>query len=255
MKAVILAGGFGTRLSEETDILPKPMIEIGGRPLLWHIMKIFSCQGVDNFVVALGYKGQVIKRYFMQYPLLASDLTVDLASGQCQAQKLSAENWRIELADTGDGTMTGGRLKRLKNRLDTTFFFTYGDGLSNVDLKKLLSFHKSHGKLATVTAVMPPHRFGVLGLNGDTVTHFAEKPMTHDNYINGGFFVLEPQALDYIEGDETSWEREPCERLAADGQLMAFKHSGYWQCVDTLHELRLLRNSWDLGKAQWKIWE
>lgn len=254
MKTIILAGGFGTRLSEETQILPKPMIEIGGRPLLWHLMKLFSAQGFSRFTVALGYKGEVIKRYFLQYPQMASDLTVDLAAGTCTAAGGAPENWLVELCDTGPDTMTGGRLKRLAGKIDSTFFFTYGDGLSNVDLKKLLAFHKSHGKLATLTAITPPQRFGMLKLDGGRVENFSEKPKNNNQVINGGFFVLEPGAIEYIDGDATSWEREPCERLAADGQLYAFRHHGFWQCADTLHELRLLRNMWDEGRAPWKIW-
>lgn len=254
MKTIILAGGFGTRLSEETQVLPKPMIEIGGRPLLWHLMKIFSAQGFSRFAVALGYKGEVIKRYFLQYPQLAADLTVDLKAGLCTASGGAPEDWTIELCETGPETMTGGRLKRLMGKVDSTFFFTYGDGLSNVDLNKLLAFHKSHGKLATVTAVSPPQRFGVLKLSGGRVENFSEKPEGNEQVINGGFFVLEPGIFDYIDGDDTSWEREPCERLAAAGELFAYRHNGFWQCVDTLHELRLLRNIWDANKAPWKVW-
>ncbi|MBW1989956.1 MAG: glucose-1-phosphate cytidylyltransferase [Deltaproteobacteria bacterium] len=256
MKTVILAGGFGTRLSEETDAIPKPMIEVGGRPLLWHIMKLFSTHGFSDFVVALGYKGTVIKRYFLQYPQLNGDLLVKLASGECHTTKRFDEDWTVELVDTGPESMTGGRLKRLAGKLDSTFFFTYGDGLADIDLNKLLSFHRSHGKLATVTAVQPPQRFGVLKINGDRqVEAFSEKPAGTTGHINGGFFVLEPEAVDYIDGDSTSWEREPCERLAADGQLYAYFHDGFWQCVDTLHELRLLRQMWEGGSAPWKVWK
>ncbi len=254
MKTVILAGGFGTRLSEETEVLPKPMIEIGGRPLLWHLMKIFSSQGFSDFAVALGYKGAVIKRYFLHYPQLMGDLTVNLGTGECRAMSQPEEDWTVELVETGAETMTGGRLKRLRDRLTSTFFFTYGDGLSNVNLAELLAFHKSHGRLATVTAVQPPQRFGVLGLDGDRVRTFSEKQDGTTNHINGGFFVLEPEAIDCIAGDETSWEREPCERLAAAGELFAYFHRGFWQCVDTLHELRLLRQMWETGKAPWKVW-
>lgn len=254
MKTVILAGGFGTRLSEETEVLPKPMIEIGGRPLLWHLMKQFSVHGFSDFVVALGYKGDVIKRYFLQYPDIGSDLRIDLGTGRMERQRSVREDWQVELVDTGEDTMTGGRLRRLRDRLGETFFFTYGDGLSTVDLAKLLKYHRSHGKLATVTAVQPPSKFGVLQLDGDEVTGFNEKPADANSYINGGFFVLEPKAIDYIDGDATPWEREPCEALAEDGQLRAYVHDGYWQCVDTLHELRLLRNAWDKGEAPWKTW-
>ena len=255
MKVVILAGGYGTRLSEETDVIPKPMIEIGGRPLLWHLMKLFSTRGFSDFIIALGYKGSVIKKYFLRYPELESDLFVDLGSGRCHTDKKYGEDWRVELVDTGHDTMTGGRLKRLASRVDSTIFFTYGDGLSDIDLKRLLAFHKSHGKLATVTAVRRPDRFGVLKLDGDRVAAFSEKPERSGEYINGGFFVLEPGALDVIAGDSTSWEREPCEALAAQGELCAYRHDGYWQCVDTLHELRLLRDIWSHGKAPWKVWE
>ncbi len=254
MKVVILAGGYGTRLSEETAVLPKPMIEIGGRPLLWHLMKSFSVHGFNEFVVALGYKGDVIKRYFLQYPDVGSDLRIELGSGKMERQGSIREDWNIELVDTGQDTMTGGRLRRLRDRLGETFLFTYGDGLSTVDVPKLLEFHRSHGKLATVTAVQPPSKFGVLQLDGNTVLKFNEKPADVSTYINGGFFVLEPAAMDYIEGDATPWEREPCEALAGDGQLRAYVHDGYWQCVDTLHELRLLRDAWDRGEAPWKTW-
>lgn len=255
IKTIILAGGYGTRLSEETEVLPKPMIEIGGRPLLWHIMKIYSTQGFNDFIVALGYKGEVIKRYFTEYRLLSTDLRVDLNDGSTTELGKVSEPWRIDLIDTGLNTMTGGRLKRLRSQIKETVFLTYGDGLSNIDLKELYRFHKSHGKLATVTAIQPPQRFGVLGIEGDKVVSFNEKQGCQDAWVNGGFFVLEPQALDYIEGESTSWEKEPCERLAHEGQLVAFRHNGYWQCVDTLHELRQLRSAWENGNAPWKIWD
>lgn len=256
MQAIILAGGFGTRLSEETTIIPKPMIEIGGRPLLWHLMKSFAHHGIEDFIVALGYKSEVIKHYFMMYPQLQSDLRIELANGQIKAQPSYSENWCIDLIDTGIDTMTGGRLGRLRKMINGTFIFTYGDGLSNVDLKALVAFHKSHGKLATVTAVKPTQRFGVLRTDGKgTVTNFAEKPEFTEERVNGGFFVLEPEALDYIENDSSVWERDPCEKLARDRQLMAYMHDGYWQCVDTLHELRLLRDMWQIGKAPWKTWQ
>jgi glucose-1-phosphate cytidylyltransferase len=254
MKVVMLAGGYGTRLSEETDVLPKPMIEIGGRPLLWHLMKIFSTQGFNQFVVALGYKGQVIKHYFLQYPQIETDIHVDLSNASVKSARHTTENWKIDLVDTGHDTMTGGRLKRLRGMLDGTFIFTYGDGLADVDLQRLLEFHRSHGKLATVTAVKPISRFGLLQIEKENVTAFNEKPRNADEWINGGFFVLEPGAMDYIDGDHISWEREPCQRLARDGQLCAYRHDGYWQCVDTLHELRLLRETWNSGKAPWKTW-
>jgi glucose-1-phosphate cytidylyltransferase len=256
MQTVILAGGYGTRLSEETSVIPKPMIEIGGRPLLWHLMKSFSHHGFDDFIVALGYKGEVIKQYFMLYPQLQSDLRIELATGQVKARQNFAENWQLDLIDTGIDTMTGGRLRRLRDIITGTFIVTYGDGLADVDLKALVAFHKSHGKLATVTAVKPVQRFGILKLDDDGhVNSFAEKPQHRNERVNGGFFVLEPAALDYIEGDNSIWEREPCEKLARDGQLMAYLHDGYWQCVDTLHELRLLRDMWTAGKAGWKTWK
>ena len=254
MKVVILAGGYGTRLSEETTMIPKPMIEIGGRPLLWHLMKIFSTQGFDEFIVALGYKGNVIKQYFLDYPQLEADLTIDLASATARKSNSSDEQWKIDLIDTGPESMTGGRLKRLSSRINDTIIFTYGDGLSNIDLQELVAFHRAHGKLATVTAVKPAPRFGLLQLNETQVTALNEKRNDAADWINGGYFVLEPGVLDYIEGDETVWERGPCERLARDGQLYAYQHHGYWQCVDTLHELRLLRDSWNSGQAPWKIW-
>ena len=230
------------------------MIEIGGRPLLWHIMKSFSHHGINEFVVALGYKGEVIKRYFMQYADTASDLSIDLGTGKVERRGELGENWKIDLVDTGQDTMTGGRLRRVRDLIDDTFIFTYGDGLSTVDVPKLVDYHKAHGKLATVTAVNPPSKFGVLQLDGENVTKFAEKPDQTTTYINGGFFVLEPDVIDLVDGDEIPWEREPCEKLAADGQLQAYKHDGYWQCVDTLHELRILRNAWDNGEAPWKTW-
>ena len=255
MKVVILAGGFGTRLSEETSVIPKPMIEIGGRPLLWHLMSYFSHHNINDFIVALGYKSEVIKRYFLQYPQLQSNLRIDLAKGVVEAQDNNAENWRIELVDTGIQTMTGGRLLRLKDRMESTFVFTYGDGLSNVQLDKLLAFHKSHGKLATVTAVKPVSRFGLMKLDDrGEVTSFAEKPSYENTLVNGGFFILEPEIFNFIEGDDTSWEQQPCERLVSEGQMMAYQHQGFWQCVDTLHELRILRQLWESGNAQWKVW-
>lgn len=255
MKVVILAGGYGTRLSEETVTIPKPMIEVGGRPLLWHIMKMFSVHGLNEFIIALGYKADVIKRYFLQYSQLESDLIVDLASGNLNALPRLQENWKVELIDTGPDTMTGGRLRRLRERLDETFVFTYGDGLSNVNIDRLLDFHRTNGKLATVTAVHPPSRFGILNIDGVRVNQFNEKPRDSAVLINGGFFVLEPAVIDYIESDSTSWEKEPCEQLAANGELCAYQHGGYWQCVDTLHELRMLRNLWDTNTAPWKNWD
>ncbi len=255
MKVVILAGGYGTRLSEETESLPKPMIEIGGRPLLWHLMKSFASQGFDDFIIALGYKGESIKRYFLHYPQLESDFRIDMGTGTITSRTHINETWKVSLIDTGRNSMTGGRLKRLQDQIDGPILFTYGDGLANVDLKRLLEFHQAHGKLATVTAVRPNQRFGVLNLDGDNVSSFNEKVGVTDSYINGGFFVLEPEVFDYIDGDTTSWEQEPCQRLADEGQLVAYRHDSYWQCVDTLHELRHLRELWNNGNAPWKIWD
>lgn len=255
MKIVILAGGFGTRLSEQTGDMPKPMIEIGGRPLLWHIMKGCSVQGFQDFVIALGYKGDVIKRYFLHYAQLESDLLIRTGKRSVETQGSPTESWNVELIDTGRDTMTGGRLRRLKPALTETFIFTYGDGIANVDLQKLVAFHKSHKKLATVTAVELPERFGRLKLDKDAVKIFDEKPKTSDDWINGGFFVLEPEVMNYISGDDISWEREPCAELAREGELMAYRHRGFWQCVDTLNELRKLRDVWDSGSAPWKTWK
>jgi glucose-1-phosphate cytidylyltransferase len=255
MKVVILAGGYGTRLSEETAITPKPMIEIGGRPLLWHLMKYFSSYGINDFIVALGYKGDVIKRYFLQYSELQSNLKINLKNNTITTEDDTAENWNIELIETGTDSMTGGRLKRLSDRIDDTFIFTYGDGLSNIDINSLVSFHKSHGKLATVSAVTPVSRFGLLKIDdSEQVISFSEKPDYKKDRINGGFFVLEPDVLNFIDGDAISWEREPCEQLVKENQMMAYQHNGFWQCVDTLHELRLLRHLWDNGNADWKTW-
>jgi len=255
MKVVILAGGLGTRLTEETEAKPKPMIEIGGRPILWHIMKIYAHHGFKDFYVALGYKGDVIKRYFLDYAKLNSSFTVNLASGDIMRRDASFEDWTVHLADTGVASMTGGRFKRLAPQLGRdTFMATYGDGVTNVDLTDVLRFHKAHGKLATITAVRPPARFGGLVFEGDRIVEFTEKPQVGEGWINGGFFVLEPGALDYIEGDDTVWEREPMERLAADGQLMAYRHEDFWQCMDTLRDLRLLESLYASGSAPWKNW-
>ncbi len=255
MKVIILAGGYGTRLIEETTIIPKPMIEIGGQPLLWHLMNYFSHYNKREFIVALGYKSEVIKRYFLQYSELQSNLKIDLSLGTVISKKDYSEDWLVELVNTGLETNTGGRLRRLSEYIDGTFIFTYGDGLSNIDINELLKFHKSHGKLATVSAVKPVSRFGLLTIDDNNrVQTFSEKPEYLDDYINGGFFVLEKEVIDYIDGDDTSWEFESCRRLAADGQMMAYHHTGFWQCVDTLHELRHLRNLWSSGKAHWKVW-
>lgn len=256
MKTILLAGGLGTRLAEETASIPKPMVEIGGRPILWHIMNIYACQGFSEFVVALGYKGEVVKDYFLQFNTRNADLTIKLATGNRTIHEASHPDWTLHLVDTGLSTQTGGRLKRLARWLDDgeAFMMTYGDGVSNVDLKSLLQFHRTHGRLATVTAVRPPARFGGLHLDGDRVTAFTEKPQTGEGWINGGFFVLEKKVLDFIQGDGTYWELDPMERIAREGQLMAFRHEGFWQPMDTLRDKKHLEDLWNSGKAPWRIW-
>ena len=255
MKAVILAGGYGTRLAEESVVRPKPMVEIGGRPILWHIMKIYSAHGINDFVVCLGYKGYVIKEYFANYFLHMSDLTFDMSDNSMKVHQNYAEPWRVTLVDTGEGTMTGGRLKRVAKYLaDEDFCFTYGDGVGNVDITRLVEFHRAGGLVATITAVQPPGRFGDLVLEGDRVTEFDEKLPGDGGWISGGFFVLSPKVLDYIEGDQTYWEREPLERLAAEGQLAAYKHEGFWQPMDTLRDKSQLNALWEDGQAPWRIW-
>jgi glucose-1-phosphate cytidylyltransferase len=254
MKVVILAGGRGTRLSEETDTKPKPMVEIGGRPILWHIMDTYARQGYSEFVVALGYRGEVIKRYFLDYPHVASDFTVCLGTGQISVHSTPSEDWTVHLVDTGAETITGGRMKRLAAWIgEETFMMTYGDGLANVNLPSLIAFHRAHGRLATVTAVRPPSRFGGLELGSrGQVTEFVEKPQIGEGWINGGYFVLEPRVLEYIDGDATHWERQPLERLAAEGELFAYRHEGFWQSMDTLRDVRLLNGLWSAGKALWR---
>ncbi len=256
MKSVILAGGLGTRISEETHLKPKPMIEIGGKPVLWHIMKLYSAHGVNDFVVCCGYKGYLIKEYFANYFLHMSDVTFDMANNRMEVHEQHAEPWKITLVDTGDDTLTGGRLKRVSDYIkdEETFCFTYGDGLSNVDIQASIQFHCKHGKLATVTAVQPPGRYGALTRSGDQVTGFTEKPRGDGGLINGGFFVLSPKVLDVIDGDQSSWEGEPLNRLAAMGEMMAFEHQGFWQPMDTLRDKVLLEELWATGKAPWKIW-
>ena len=256
MKAVILAGGLGTRISEETHLRPKPMIEIGGRPLLWHIMKIYSAHGVNEFVICSGYRGYLIKEYFANYVLHMSDVTFDMERNSVDVRHRDVEPWKVSVVDTGDETMTGGRLKRVADYLerDDAFCFTYGDGLADVDVTASVAFHHEHGRLATVTAVQPPGRFGALRLEGDEVRGFTEKPLGEGGLISGGFFVLSPACLDRIDGDGTAWEAEPLTGLAADGELMAFRHAGFWQPMDTLREKTLLENLWDSGRAPWKVW-
>jgi glucose-1-phosphate cytidylyltransferase len=256
MKAVILAGGLGTRLSEETVLRPKPMVEIGGRPILWHIMKIYAAHGITDFVICLGYKGYQIKEYFVNARLHTADITVDVGNGHVTFHRAEAEPWRVTLVDTGDDTQTGGRLKRVAPYLASNepFCMTYGDGVGNVDITALLSFHRAHGRLATVTAVVPPGRFGALKRDGNAVMAFMEKPAGDGAGINGGFFVLAPGVLDRIAGDATIFEREPLEGLAADGELMAFDHSGFWRAMDTIRDRNQLEQLWSSGEAPWKIW-
>ena len=255
MKAVILAGGFGTRIAEETTTRPKPMVEIGGHPILWHIMKAYAAQGFKEFVIALGYKGETVKDYFLNYHLRTSSLSVRLSTGESIIRGGEREDWLIHLLDTGDRTQTGGRIRRAAQFIGREpFAATYGDGVSDVDLRALLSFHKAHGKLATVTAVRPPARFGGLTFDGDFVAEFVEKPQIGEGWINGGFFVFEPGIVDYLTGDECILEREPLERLAVERQLVAYRHEGFWQCMDTMRDLQLLNNLWQGGHAPWKVW-
>jgi len=257
LKVVILAGGFGTRLTEKTDIKPKPMVEIGGMPILWHIMKIYSAYGFNEFVVCLGYKGYMIKEYFANYFLHLSDVTVKLATGKLKIHNCKSEDLEVTLIDTGLNTQTGGRIKRVKSYIgNETFMLTYGDGLSDLNIDDLVNFHKKHGKLATVTAVKPPGRFGTLVLGKNSyIAKFEEKPVSDGGWINGGFFILEPKVLDYIEGDETYWERDPLENLAKDNELVAYKHDGFWKPMDTLRDKRELEEIWNSGKAPWRVWE
>jgi glucose-1-phosphate cytidylyltransferase len=255
MKVILLAGGRGTRISEESIIRPKPLVEVGGKPLLWHILNIYSAHGFKEFLIACGYKGEMIKEYFHNFQWHNSDYIIHLQDGSRQILNAGAIDWQVGVIDTGQDTMTGGRMLKLKPWIENeTFLMTYGDGVASVDLKALIEFHRSHGKLATVTAVHPPARFGELHMDGDVVQKFSEKPQTHEGWINGGFFVLEPEVLNYIAGDETSFEQEPMEQLARDQQLMAFRHEGFWQPVDTLREKELLDHLWENGNAPWKIW-
>jgi glucose-1-phosphate cytidylyltransferase len=256
MKAVILAGGFGTRISEETHLKPKPMIEIGGMPILWHIMKNYSHYGINDFVICCGYKGYVIKEYFANYFLHMSDVTFDIKNNKMEVHKKSAEPWKITLVDTGINTMTGGRLKKIESHLDNeTFCFTYGDGISNVNISESLKIHKDKGTIATVTAVQPPGKFGRMNLKGNSVEHFEEKPIGDEGWINGGYFVLEPSVFKYLKNESTIWEREPLEELAKNKQLTAYKHTGFWHPVDTLWDKNYLENLWKENNVPWKIWE
>ncbi|MSQ73453.1 MAG: glucose-1-phosphate cytidylyltransferase [Betaproteobacteria bacterium] len=254
MKAVILAGGIGSRLTEETVARPKPMVEIGGKPILWHIMKIYLAHGISEFIICLGYRGYMIKEYFANYFLHMSDVTFDMTNNKMEVHQASAEPWKVTLVDTGDTTQTGGRLARVKPYLgDDDFCFTYGDGLGNIDIGKLLAFHRQKGRLATVTATQPPGRFGALKLDGERVMSFAEKP-EGDGWVNGGFFVLSRKVVDYIDGDQVAFEREPLERLTSENQLSAYHHRGFWQPMDTLREKNLLESLWESGSAPWKVW-
>lgn len=255
MKAVILAGGLGTRISEESHLKPKPMIEIGGKPIIWHIMKMYSHYGINDFVICLGYKGYIIKEYFANYFLHMSDVTFDMVENQMHIHQRHAEPWRVTLVDTGEHTATGGRLKRVREYLgDEAFCFTYGDGVSDLNIRQLIDFHKQHDCLATVTAVQPPGRFGAMELDGKQVRGFQEKPLGDGGWINGGFFVLDPRVIDFIEGDDTTWEQHPMRTLAQEGQLMSFQHHGFWQPMDTLRERVLLEERWKSGQAEWQVW-
>ncbi|MDT3719875.1 glucose-1-phosphate cytidylyltransferase [Pseudomonas oryzihabitans] len=255
MKAVILAGGLGTRISEESHLKPKPMIEIGGKPIIWHIMKIYSHYGINDFVICLGYKGYVIKEYFANYFLHMSDVTFDMAENRMHIHERHAEPWRVTLVDTGEHTATGGRLKRVRHYLDEeTFCFTYGDGVADIDVGRLIAFHRSAGRLATVTAVQPPGRYGALEIDAGQVTGFQEKPQGDGGWINGGFFVLEPSVLDFISGDDMPWESDPMRDLAAAGHLGSYLHSGFWQPMDTLRDRMALEDRWQSGTAEWKLW-
>jgi len=256
LKVVILAGGLGTRISEESHLRPKPMIEIGGKPILWHIMKIYSAHGLNDFIICLGYKGYLIKEYFANYFLHMSDVTFDMAKNHMEVHQNSVEPWRVTLVDTGENTMTGGRLKRVRDYVkDEDFCFTYGDGVSDVNIGKLVAFHRAQRVRATVTAVQPPGRYGALNVEGDRVARFDEKPHGEGGWINGGFFVLSPGVIDLIDGDDTHWERKPLEQLAATGQLAVHRHTGFWQPMDTLRDKNQLEALWDSGKAPWRIWK
>ena len=257
MKAIILAGGLGTRISEETAMRPKPMIEIGGKPILWHILKMYSAHGINDFIICCGYKGYVIKEYFANYFLHMSDITFDMANNKMEMHQRNAEPWRVTLIDTGEETMTGGRLKRVADHVkdEEAFCLTYGDGVSNVNISELIAFHKTQNLKATLTAIFPPGRFGALDMRGVKVNSFREKPQGDGAMINGGFFVLSPKVIDYIVDDKTTWEREPMERLAEEGELAAFHHPGFWQPMDTLRDKQILEELWQSGEAPWKVWK
>jgi len=256
MKAIILAGGLGTRISEETYLKPKPMIEVGGMPILWHIMKMYSAQGINDFIICVGYKGYVIKEYFANYFLHMSDVTFDMQNNAMEVHHHKAEPWRVTLVDTGENTLTGGRLKRIASYVENedAFCFTYGDGVADIDITALINFHKQHKKLATVTAVQPPGRYGALSMDGNTVKGFLEKPQGDGGWINGGFFILSPKVMALIAGDSSSWEGDPLTQLAAQGELMAYEHKGFWQPMDTLRDKNSLEDLWENGKAPWKMW-
>lgn len=257
MKAVILAGGLGTRISEETSVRPKPMVEIGGKPILWHILKMYSSHGINDFIICCGYKGYVIKEYFANYFLHMSDVTFDMGHNKMEVHQRYAEPWRVTLIDTGETSMTGGRLKRVADYIkdEESFCFTYGDGVSDINISELIKFHKKQGKKATITATLPPGRFGALEISNHQVNSFREKPRGDGALINGGFFVLSPDVISYIEGDNTIWEKEPLERLAGEGELSAFEHTGFWQPMDTLRDRQLLEDLWQNGDAPWKVWK
>lgn len=256
MKVIILAGGYGSRLAEETHSIPKPMVEIGGKPILWHIMKTYSSYGFNEFIICLGYKGYVIKEYFKNYLSHHSDFSIDLANGEISFLKEESEDWKVTLVDTGSDVMTGGRLKRVSHLIDgDTFCFTYGDGVGDIDIPELVKFHKKHQKLATMTVACPPGRFGVVQLEGDSVLSFEEKPKQQDAWVNAGFFILSRSTLEYIDGDDTSWEQAPLEKLASINELAAFRHNSFWQPMDTLRDRNHLETLWESNKAQWKIWE
>jgi glucose-1-phosphate cytidylyltransferase len=256
MKAIILAGGLGTRIAEESHLKPKPMIEIGGKPILWHIMKIFSAHGVNDFIICCGYKGYVIKEYFANYFLHMSDVTFDMTNNHMDVHQHKAEPWNVTLVDTGENTLTGGRLKRVANYIkdEDAFCFTYGDGVSNINVETLINFHYKHGKKATISAIKPPSRYGSLNISRTSVMDFQEKPIGEGAWINGGFFVLNPSVLELIDGDQSTWEGAPLQRLASEGELQAYKHNGFWNAMDTMRERKILEELWEKGAAPWKIW-